>query len=37
MMFSDPQAGMAFRTLKDKLSGGTPPQKIMDQLNAEKQ
>jgi len=37
MMFSDPQAGMAFRTLKAKLSGGTPPQKIMDQLNDEKE
>ena len=36
MMFADPQAGMAFRTLKDKLHGGTPPQKIMDQLNEPK-
>ena len=37
MMFSDPQAGMAFRALKNKLSSGTSPQKIMDQLNDPKE
>ena len=32
MMFSDPKAGMAFRTLKDKLTRGANPQEIMDKL-----
>lgn len=33
MMFSDPQAGMAFRTLKAKIQGGTPPEKLREHLD----
>jgi len=35
MMFSDPKAGMAFRTLKDKIQGGTSPDKIREHLDDE--
>jgi transcriptional regulator with XRE-family HTH domain len=33
MMFADPKAGMAFRTLKEKLSGGEDPTKIIERLD----
>lgn len=33
MMFSDPLAGMAFRTLKVKIQEGIPPEKIREQLD----
>lgn len=33
MMFSDPQAGMAFRTLKAKIQAGTSPDKIREHLD----
>lgn len=32
MMFSDPQAGMAFRTVAEKLRKGVPPQEIRERL-----
>jgi len=32
MMFSDPNAGMAFRAIKEKLEGGTTPQEILNRL-----
>jgi len=32
MMFSDPQAGILFRTVKDQLTSGSNPQEIMDKL-----
>ena len=35
MMFADPKAGMAFRTLKDKLASGTDLQSILDKLAGE--
>ena len=37
MMFADPQAGMAFRTLRDKLTSGTPAQEIVDKLTNHKE
>ena len=36
MMFADPQAGMAFRTLKDKLTSGSNPQEIVKKLTKDK-
>ncbi len=36
MMFADPKAGMAFRTLKEKLAQGEDPQKLVDRLDDEK-
>lgn len=35
MMFADPQAGMAFRTLRDKLTKGTNPEEILKKLQDE--
>jgi len=35
MMFADPQAGMAFRTLRDKLTNGSNPQKMVEKLTTE--
>jgi transcriptional regulator with XRE-family HTH domain len=32
MMFADPNAGMAFRTLKEKISNGENPQTILERL-----
>ena len=32
MMFADPKAGMAFRTLKEKLSSGESPERILERL-----
>ena len=36
MMFSDPKAGMAFRTLKEKLSNGENSEKILKRLDGRK-
>ncbi len=33
MMFADPQAGMAFRSLKAKIQGGTSPDKLRERLD----
>ena len=33
MMFADPKAGMAFRSLKEKLSNGENPARILERLD----
>lgn len=33
MMFADPRAGMAFRTLKTKIQEGASPEKITERLD----
>ena len=36
MMFSDPQTGILFRTVKDQLTSGSNPQEILDKLTDQK-